>query len=92
VRLNTTWAVLSGKALVMPMRKEGASHQVQASRFKVQDTIHNSFTAKSPIFNNHNLTLNQDKPPIRIFTTIEPSCQWNIPQLNYNSDVPTIIE
>jgi hypothetical protein len=25
VRLNTTWAVLSGEALVRPMRKEGAS-------------------------------------------------------------------
>jgi hypothetical protein len=66
--------------------------QVQASRFKVQDTIHNTFTDKSPIFNNHNSTINQDKPPMRIFTTIKPPCQWNIPQLNYNSDVPTIIK
>ena len=58
------------------------------SKFKAH--IHSTFTTKSPIFNNHKLTISQDKPPMRIFTTIKPSCQWNIPPLNYKTDIPTI--
>jgi hypothetical protein len=34
--------------------KEVSSTQDQAHRFKVQDTHHNNFTTKSPIFKNHN--------------------------------------
>jgi hypothetical protein len=67
----------------LSVKKESQGY-FQASRFKVQIHNHNMFTGISSIFSNHKLVLNQNRPPLRIFTyTLDPASQ-NIPWINCN--------